>query len=105
MTGAVCLAAQAAFRADAGYVAVAVPEQSLPVVETVLLEPVKLTWDGRAARAAEKAGALAIGPGLGRDAAARSCAPPCSRPATRRSCSTPTHSTSSSPATGAHARW
>ena len=70
MTGAVCPAARAAFRADAGYVAVAVPEQSLPVVETVLLEPVKLTWDD-AAGAAEKAGALAIGPGLGRDDAAR----------------------------------
>ena len=70
LTGAVCLAAQAAFRADAGYVAVAVPKQSLAVVETVLLEPVKLTWD-EASEAAEKAGALAIGPGLGRDAAAR----------------------------------
>ena len=70
MTGAVCLAAEAAFRADAGYVAVAVPEPSLPVVETKLLEPVKLTWaDARAAAA--KAGALAIGPGLGRDAAAK----------------------------------
>ena len=45
LTGAVCLAAEAAFRADAGYVAVAVPEQSLAVVETKLLEPVKLTWD------------------------------------------------------------
>jgi NAD(P)H-hydrate epimerase len=66
MTGAVCLAAEAAFRADAGYVAVAVPESSLPVVEALLLEPVKLTWDAAVA-AAEKAGALAIGPGLGRE--------------------------------------
>ena len=41
MTGAACLAAAAAFRADAGYVAVAVPEASLAVVETRLLEPVK----------------------------------------------------------------
>ena len=65
MTGAACLAAEAAFRADAGYVAVAVPEASLAVVEAKLLEPVKLTWDGAAA-AAEKAGAIAIGPGLGR---------------------------------------
>lgn len=64
-TGAVCLAAEAAFRADAGYVAVAVPEASLAVVETRLLEPVKLTWDEIGA-AAEKARALAIGPGLGR---------------------------------------
>jgi ADP-dependent NAD(P)H-hydrate dehydratase / NAD(P)H-hydrate epimerase len=70
MTGAVCLAAEAAFRADAGYVAVAVPEQSLPVVEAKLLEPVKVTWaDGLTA--AEKADALAIGPGLGRSAAAK----------------------------------
>ena len=66
MTGAVCLAAEAAFRADAGYVAVAVPEESLPVVETRLLESVKVSWDD-ALDAAEKAGALAIGPGLGRD--------------------------------------
>ncbi len=64
-TGAICLAALAAFRADAGYVAVAVPESSLPAVETQLLEPVKVTWadlDG----VLGKARALAIGPGLGR---------------------------------------
>ena len=66
MTGAVCLAAEAAFRADAGYVAVAVPERSLAVVETRLLESVKVTWAG-AVDAAAKAGALAIGPGLGRE--------------------------------------
>ena len=66
MTGAACLAAEAAFRADAGYVAVAVPEASLPVVETRLLEPVKATW-ADALRAAERSRALAIGPGLGRD--------------------------------------
>jgi NAD(P)H-hydrate epimerase len=66
MTGAVCLAAEAAFRADAGYVAVAVPERSLPIVEARLLEPVKVTWED-AIVAAEKAGALAIGPGLGRE--------------------------------------
>ena len=33
MTGAVCLAAEAALRADAGYVTVAVPRDVLPVVE------------------------------------------------------------------------
>ncbi|MBA3787662.1 MAG: NAD(P)H-hydrate dehydratase, partial [Actinobacteria bacterium] len=65
LTGAVCLAAEAAFRADAGYVAVAVPEASLPIVETKLLEPVKLTW-AAAFEAAGKAGAVAVGPGLGR---------------------------------------
>jgi len=66
MTGAVCLAAEAAFRADAGYVAVSVPEASLPVVEGRLLEPVKMTW-ADALAAGAKAGALAIGPGLGRE--------------------------------------
>jgi NAD(P)H-hydrate epimerase len=65
LTGAVCLAAEAAFRADAGYVAVAVPPASLPVVETKLLEPVKRTW-AEVDEAAERAGAVAIGPGLGR---------------------------------------
>jgi ADP-dependent NAD(P)H-hydrate dehydratase / NAD(P)H-hydrate epimerase len=70
MTGAVCLAAEAAFRGDAGYVAVVVPEQSLPVVEAKLVEPVKRTW-ADALDAAGKATALAIGPGLGRAAAAK----------------------------------
>jgi NAD(P)H-hydrate epimerase len=66
MTGAVCLTAEAAFRADAGYVAVAAPPESLPVIETRLLEAVKRplddVWD-----AAGRASALAIGPGLGRE--------------------------------------
>ena len=65
LTGAVCLAAEAAFRADAGHVAVAVPAASLPVVESKLLEPVKRTW-AEIDEAAERAGAVAIGPGLGR---------------------------------------
>jgi hydroxyethylthiazole kinase-like uncharacterized protein yjeF len=65
MTGAVCLTAEAALRADAGYVAVAVPAESLQVVETKLLEPVKRTW-AELDEAAERAGAIAIGPGLGR---------------------------------------
>jgi ADP-dependent NAD(P)H-hydrate dehydratase / NAD(P)H-hydrate epimerase len=70
MTGAACLVAEAAFRADAGYVVVAVPEASLPVVEAKLLEPVKGTWD-EVDRLAEKAGAVALGPGLGRTDEAR----------------------------------
>jgi ADP-dependent NAD(P)H-hydrate dehydratase / NAD(P)H-hydrate epimerase len=70
MTGAACLAAEAAFRADAGYVMVAVPAASLPIVETKLLEPVKGTWDD-VDRLAEKAGAVALGPGLGRTDEAR----------------------------------
>ena len=65
LTGAVCLAAEAALRADAGYVAVAVPPESLPVVEVKLTEPVKVTWEG-VREAAARAGAVALGPGLGR---------------------------------------
>ena len=44
MTGAAALTARAAFRADAGYVTLAVPEESLPVVETLVLEAVKIGW-------------------------------------------------------------
>src|SRR5829696_7150865 len=78
LTGAAMLAALAAFRADAGYVAVAAPDSSLPVLEAGLLEAVKrpLPEDSsgrllpRAAddvvEAAQKADAVAIGPGLGR---------------------------------------
>ena len=70
MTGAVCLAAEAAFRADAGYVAVAVPRESLPIVETMLLEPVKATHD-RVDELLQRADAFAVGPGLGRADEAR----------------------------------
>ena len=70
MTGAVCLAAEASFRADAGYVAVAVPEPSLPVVEARLLEAVKVPLD-RIGELTERASAFAIGPGLGRGEDAR----------------------------------
>ncbi|HXG74979.1 MAG TPA: NAD(P)H-hydrate epimerase, partial [Gaiellaceae bacterium] len=71
MTGAACLAALAALRADAGYATLAVPAESLPVVEALALEPVKVGWREEdaletIARAAERAGALALGPGLGR---------------------------------------
>jgi len=77
LTGAPSLAAEAAFRADAGYVAVAVPDSTLPVFEQRLLEAVKLpcpeedgTISPRAVdpivEFASKAGALALGPGLGR---------------------------------------
>ncbi|HEX7082939.1 MAG TPA: NAD(P)H-hydrate dehydratase [Gaiellaceae bacterium] len=78
LTGAPMLAALAAFRADAGYVAVAAPESTIPVLETRLLEAVKrpLPEDGQGRlvprsadlilEAAEKATAVALGPGLGR---------------------------------------
>ena len=65
MSGAVCLTAEAAFRADAGYVAVATHAEALPVVETRLLEAVKGPLD-RIDEFAERASALAVGPGLGR---------------------------------------
>jgi hydroxyethylthiazole kinase-like uncharacterized protein yjeF len=78
LTGAACLAAAAAFRADAGYVAVAAPASSLSVLELRLLEVVKRPLpedgEGRVAAgavesvlaAAERMRAVALGPGLGR---------------------------------------
>jgi NAD(P)H-hydrate epimerase len=78
LTGAPMLAALAAQHADAGYVGVAAPESALPILESRLLEVVKrpLPEDSsgrllpRAAdgvlAAAERADAVAIGPGLGR---------------------------------------
>jgi len=82
LTGAPSLAAEAAFRADAGYVAVAVPDSTLAVFEQRLLEAVKLPCpeeDGEIspravepiAEFASKAGSLALGPGLGRGAGPR----------------------------------
>jgi ADP-dependent NAD(P)H-hydrate dehydratase / NAD(P)H-hydrate epimerase len=78
MTGAASLTALAALRADAGYVTLAGPASAIPVFEHWVLEAVKrpLPEDEQgliAAEAAdevlklaEQAGALAIGPGLGR---------------------------------------
>ena len=83
LTGAPMLAALGAFRADAGYVSLAVPESTLPVFEAGVLEAVKrpLPEDAggrllpRAAdavlEAAERADAVAIGPGLGRSEGTR----------------------------------
>lgn len=77
-TGAACLAATAALRAGAGYVTVAVPAPSLPVVECKLTAPVKLALPARSdgslepealdalLEAARRADAVLIGPGLGR---------------------------------------
>jgi ADP-dependent NAD(P)H-hydrate dehydratase / NAD(P)H-hydrate epimerase len=71
MTGAVCLAAEAALRADAGYVTVAAPHDVLPIVESRLLEPVKVGFGGGDAvdtilGVENRADAIAVGPGLGR---------------------------------------
>jgi NAD(P)H-hydrate epimerase len=65
MSGAASLAARAAFRADAGYVTIAAPAESLPVLETLVLEAVKRPVE-EAFEAAARANALAVGPGLGR---------------------------------------
>lgn len=71
MTGAAVLTAMAALRSDAGYVTLAVPRASLPVVEALALEPVKRAFDWDDAvqtilAESERADAVAIGPGLGR---------------------------------------
>lgn len=78
MTGAPCLSAKAAFRADAGYVVLAGPEPAVPVFENWVLEAVKhplaadasgFVAEGAASAVlelCEKGGALAMGPGLGR---------------------------------------
>src|SRR5581483_10909159 len=81
LTGAPSLTALAAMRADAGYVTVAAPESTLPVFEQRLLEAVKRPLPdegGTVAQGsaevvlelAEKASAVALGPGLGRGPAA-----------------------------------
>ncbi len=78
LSGAPMLAALAAFRADAGYVTVAAPESVLPAIESRLLEAVKWPLPEDSAgrllarasdavlEAAERADAVALGPGLGR---------------------------------------
>jgi len=74
-TGAPVLTAMAALRADAGYVTLAVPRECLAAVETLALEPVKrgFDWDDAVETImaeAQRAGAVALGPGLGRSAEA-----------------------------------
>ena len=65
-TGAAALAARAAFRADAGYVAIAAPADALPTLETLVVEAVKRPLEA-VFESAERASALALGPGLGRE--------------------------------------
>ena len=66
MTGAAALAARAALRADVGYVTITAPAESLPVLETLVLEAVKRPLED-VFEAAGRAKALAVGPGLGRE--------------------------------------
>jgi NAD(P)H-hydrate epimerase len=70
LTGAPALAARAALRADVGYVTIAAPAESLPVLETLVFEAVKRPLED-VFEAAGRATALAVGPGLGRAAEAR----------------------------------
>jgi hydroxyethylthiazole kinase-like uncharacterized protein yjeF len=71
LTGAPSLTSMAALRADAGYVTLAAPEETLPVFEERLLEVVKRPLPDDLTELAAKASALAIGPGLGRSEKAR----------------------------------
>jgi ADP-dependent NAD(P)H-hydrate dehydratase / NAD(P)H-hydrate epimerase len=79
LTGAPSLTAAAAMRADAGYVTVAARTSSLPVLEERLVEAVKRPLPEQLGDAAvdavlelaQKASAVALGPGLGRDDGAR----------------------------------
>ncbi len=66
MTGAAALAARAALRADAGFVTVCAPPESLPVLETLVVEAVKRPLE-QAFEVSGRGGALALGPGLGRE--------------------------------------
>jgi ADP-dependent NAD(P)H-hydrate dehydratase / NAD(P)H-hydrate epimerase len=90
LTGAVCMAAEAAIRAGAGYATVAVPAELEPIFEVKLTEVMSRGMpgvDGALGRdaagpileAAERAAAVALGPGLGRSddalALARELAP------------------------------
>jgi ADP-dependent NAD(P)H-hydrate dehydratase / NAD(P)H-hydrate epimerase len=74
-TSAPVLSARAALRADAGYVVLAVPNPCLGVAEALALEPVKRGFDWATAAEslaseADRASALALGPGIGRSAEA-----------------------------------
>ena len=78
LTGAVCMAAEAAIRAGAGYATVAVPADLEAIFEVKLTEVMSHGFGGAEGRlaassaeaileAAERAAAVVLGPGLGRD--------------------------------------
>jgi len=77
LTGAVCMASQAAIRAGAGYATVAVPRELEHIFEVKLTEVMSRGYPGEDGSlgpesvdeilsAAERAAAVALGPGLGR---------------------------------------
>jgi len=78
LTGAVCMAASAAIRVGAGYATVAVPADLEQIFEVKLTEVMSRGYEGAAGRlasssandilaAGERAAAVVLGPGLGRD--------------------------------------
>jgi NAD(P)H-hydrate epimerase len=78
LTGAVCMAASAAIRVGAGYATVAVPADLEPIFEIKLTEVMSRGYGGAEGRlastsaneilaAGERAAAVVLGPGLGRD--------------------------------------
>jgi len=78
LTGAVCMAASAAIRVGAGYATVAVPADLEQIFEVKLTEIMSRGYEGAAGRlasssandilaAGERAAAVVLGPGLGRD--------------------------------------
>ena len=79
LTGSVCLTAEAAIRAGAGYATVAVPDELEPIFETKLTEVMSkgmASYDGALSAMAAKpilaasrrAKAVVVGPGMGRSA-------------------------------------
>jgi len=75
LTGAPCLAAEAAMRAGAGYVTACVPEAVSAVVETRLLEVMTAALDAdEVIERSERGGAMVVGPGMGRLADAEALA-------------------------------
>ena len=84
LSGAVCLAAWGAYRADAGYVTVVAPRSVIPIVELQVLEavkkPVMESADGQLTEEClrvikqleSRAQALALGPGMGRSSETQS---------------------------------
>ncbi len=107
MSGAVSLAAEAALRADAGYVAIAAPPASLPSLDLLVVEAVKRPLD-EAFDALERAGAVAIGPGLGREPSAggargRAACPCCGADGGGRGCAVRARAVRARRDDGAHA--